>query len=216
MAGLAGVSTRRSHLTFSSWPLRLTGLTVILLVVAFISARWLLRARPYETSSTKPAPRVVVPAPPVDPNAALPHASELQPVIATVGALTKPWSFRQFFYENKKTGENVPALLIRLPGGSAMQPAGYWALSMNAPDGNCSLEYVENRRKLTSDYGFRGASHPMVGNPCSKTLFDPLKIVSLPGNVWARGAIAQGSALRPPLSIEVNIVGKDILAVRME
>ena len=214
--GITGVPALRSHLNFSTWRLRLIGLAVLVVVVALISARWLLRARPNETSSARPIPRVVVPAPPADPNAALPHASPAQPVIATVGALTRPWSFRQFFYQNQRTGEDVPALLIRLPVGSAMQPAGYWALSMKAPSGNCSLEYIENRRKLKNDYGFRGASHPMVGNPCSRTLFDPLKIAALPGGVWARGAIAQGSDLRPPLSIEVSIVGKDILAVRME
>jgi hypothetical protein len=216
MPGVPGTPASRPALNFSTWPLRLIGLAVLVVVVALIGARWLLRAKPYETSAARPIPRVEVPAPPSDPNATLPHASEIQPVIAAVRVLAKPWSFRQFFYQNQRTGENVPALLIRLPVGSSMQPAGYWALSMKAPYGNCSLEYIEDRRKLENDYGFRGVSHPMVGNPCSRTLFDPLKIVSLPGNVWARGAIAQGSDLRPPLSIEVSIVGKEILAARME
>jgi hypothetical protein len=56
----------------------------------------------------------------------------------------------------------------------------------------------------------------MVGNPCSRSLFDPLKIMNIPGGVWVRGAIAQGSDLRPPLGIELEIRGKDILAARME
>src|SRR5207253_6807344 len=59
-------------------------------------------------------------------------------------------------------------------------------------------------------YGYAAARHPMVGNPCSHTVFDPTKITNLPGNVWVRGAIVQGSDLRPPLGIEVKIEGKDI------
>ena len=56
----------------------------------------------------------------------------------------------------------------------------------------------------------------MVGNPCSRTVFDPLRLGTVPGNVIVRGAIAQGSDLRPPLGIELKIKGKNILAVRME
>jgi len=55
-----------------------------------------------------------------------------------------------------------------------------------------------------------------LSNPCSRTVYDPLKYASLPGNVLARGAIVQGSDLRPPLGIEVKIQGKEILAIRME
>jgi hypothetical protein len=47
-------------------------------------------------------------------------------------------------------------------------------------------------------------------------VFDPLKLTNLPGNVWVRGAIVQGSDLRPPIGIEVQIQGKEIRAVRME
>jgi hypothetical protein len=70
--------------------------------------------------------------------------------------------------------------------------------------------------KLKSDYDFRAAKYPMVGNPCSRTIFDPLRMSNLPGRVWARGAIVQGSDLRPPLGIEIKIQGKKILAVRTE
>jgi hypothetical protein len=56
----------------------------------------------------------------------------------------------------------------------------------------------------------------MVGNPCSHTVFDPTKMTMLPGNIWVRGAIVQGSDLRPPLGIEIEIKGKEILALRRE
>ena len=55
------------------------------------------------------------------------------------------------------------------------------------------------------------------GNPCSRTVFDPLKTTNLPGSgAWVRGSIVQGSDLRPPLSIEIKVDGKKILAVRTE
>jgi hypothetical protein len=130
--------------------------------------------------------------------------------------MNKPWSSKDFFMRNRLTGENIPALLIRLPGPSPAQSSSYWALAMSSPYGNCQLEYVTDLEKLKTDYGYRAAKHPMVGNPCSRTLFDPLKLTNLPGNVWVRGAIAQGSDLRPPLGIEVQVEGKNILATRME
>ena len=53
----------------------------------------------------------------------------------------------------------------------------------------------------------------MIGNPCSRTVYDPLKLTNLRGNVGVRGGIVQGSDLQPPLGIELE---KQILAVGME
>ncbi len=121
-----------------------------------------------------------------------------------------PW------HKHRVSGENVPAILVRLPTGSAGSPTSYWAFSLNAPFGNCRLEYVTDVKKLRTDYDFHAAKHPMVGNPCSRTVYDPLKMMNIPGSVWVRGAIVQGSDLRPPLGIEVEIHDKQILAARME
>jgi hypothetical protein len=87
---------------------------------------------------------------------------------------------------------------------------------MKAAYGTCQLNYIDDLQTLGTDYGYQQARHPMVGNPCSRSLYDPLKYALLPGNVLARGAIVQGSDLRPPLGIENKIHGKQILAVRME
>jgi hypothetical protein len=184
-------------------------------VILILGGRWALRPKQSETIATPP-PQIEVPAPAPDPNAALPHASQEEPGIATVGEMAQPWSTKEFFFKNRLTGQNVPALLVRLPGGSLTQPRGYWAFAKNAPYGNCSLEYIADVARLKNDYGYRAAKHPMVGNPCSRTVFDPLRMSNLPGNVWVRGAIVQGSDLRPPLGIEVKIQGKRILVVRME
>jgi hypothetical protein len=189
----------------------LAGLIFCLLVV-----RWVMRPKTAEAPRVAPTPQIEVPAPAADANAALPHATESQPGIATVEEMAKPWSSKEFLYKNRRSGDNVPAVLVRLPSGSAGQRTGYWAFSLNAPFGNCRLEYVSEIKKLETDYGFLGAKHPMVGNPCSRSVFDPLKMMSIPGGIWVRGGIAQGSDLRPPLAIEVEVRDKQILAARME
>ena len=187
---------------------------VLVSMVWLLAAGWLLVPTPPSKSPAGPPPRIDVPA--AAPAAAVPHATEAEPEIATVAEMAKPWSFKDFFYKSRRTGETLPALLVRLPSGSPAQASSYWALAMNAPFGNCRLEYVTRTKQLSKEYGFHGATHPMVANPCSRTVFDPLKIGNLPGGVWARGAMVQGSDLRPPLGIEVQIRGDAILAVRME
>ena len=196
-------------------PVRFVGFLAVL-VFSLIFVRWLMLPKAPEAAPAAPTPQIEVPPPATDVSAALPHATESQPSIAGVEEMAAPWAFKDFVYKNRMSGENVPAVLVRLPTGSASQPASYWAFSLNAPFGNCRLEYVADLEKLRTDYGFSAAKHPMVGNPCSRTVYDPLKMMSIPGSVWVRGAIVQGSDLRPPLGIEVEIHDKQILAARME
>jgi len=192
------------------------GLLAVLLVV-FLGARWALRPKRAEPRPAELQPQIEVPAPAPDPNTLLPHATAADPGIADVAEMAKPWSSKEFFIRNRLTGENIPALLVRLPAGSPSQASGYWAFEQKSPYGNCKLEYVTDLDKLKNDYGFRAANHPMVGNPCSRTVFDPLKTTNLPGSgAWVRGRIVQGSDLRPPLGIEINVEGKKLLAVRTE
>ena len=187
------------------------------LVFSLVCVRLLMRPKAPEAAPLTPPPQIEVPAPATDANAALPQATESEPGIASVEEMAAPWASKDFLYRNRISGENVPAVLVRLPTASRSQSASYWAFSLNAPYGNCRLEYVTDLGKLRSDYGFRVAKHPMVGNPCSRTVFDPLKMMNIPGSVlWVRGAIVQGSDLRPPLGIEVEIHDKQILAARIE
>jgi hypothetical protein len=108
------------------------------------------------------------------------------------------------------------AILVRLPKGSATQSSGYWAFAMIAAYGNCKLEYVTDMSRLREDYGYRQGTHPMVGDPCSRSVIDPLKLSVMPGNVWVRGGVVQGVDVRPPLEIEVVVKGQNIIANRME
>ncbi len=195
---LPGVSARAVHSQPGLKPVRLIG-SLAALVFSLVIVRWLMLPKAPAAPPVAPTPQIEVPAPAPDANAALPHATESEPSIAGLEEMVAPW-----------------ALLVRLPNGSASQPASYWAFSLTAPFGNCRLEYVTDLEKLRADYGFRGAKHPMVGNPCSRTVYDPLKMMNIPGSVWVRGAIVQGSDLRPPLGIELEIRDKQILAARME
>jgi len=196
-------------------PLRLVGFLAAL-ILCLLAVRWILRPKAADIPVAAPAAQINVPAPAPDPSASLPNATEAQPVVAEVSEMAKPWSSKEFLFRNRLTGENVPALLLRLSSGSAAQPSGYWAFALDTPFGNCRFEFVRDLSKLRNDYGFTGAKHPMVGNPCTRTVFDPLKMTSLPGSVWVRGSIEQGADLRPPLGMEVEIQDKRIQAVRME
>ena len=211
---IPGVSGQAPEEQLGFKPLRLVGFLAAL-ILCLLAVRWLLRPKAADMPIT-PAAQIDVPAPAADPSASLPNATEAQPGVAEVGEMAKPWSSKEFLFRNRLTGENVPALLIRLSSGSATQPAGYWAFALNTPFGNCRFEYLSDLSKLRNDYGYNAAKHPMVGNPCTRTVFDPLKLTSLPGSIWVRGSIEQGADLRPPLGIEVEIQDKQIQAVRME
>jgi hypothetical protein len=192
------------------------GLLALLLVV-FLGARWALRPRQADSRLSDRQPQIEVPAPAPDPSTLVPRATEADPGIANVSEMAPPWSSKAFLIRNPITGENVAGILIRLPVGSPAQASGYWGLSRNAPLSNCPLEYVTDLGRLRNEYGFKGAKHPMVVDPCTQTVFDPLKTSNLPGTeAWARGAIVQGSDLRPPLGIEIQVTGKSIQAVRTE
>ena len=189
---------------------------LVLGLIILVAVRWFAHNKPVEPVRVEQAPQIEVPPPPPDPTASQVRATEANPVIATVADLAKPWSSVDFFVRNRLTSENVPATVIRLPTGSASQASGYWAFSRKAPYGSCELEYITDIEKLRNEYGYRNASHPLAGNPCSHTLYDPLKTSNLAGNVWIRGAIVQGSDIRPPFGVEIQIRGKEVLAIRTE
>jgi len=142
------------------------------------------------------------------------YVSASNPQVATLAELSEPWSSKSFIFYSVSQSRNVLALLIRLPG-PASQSSSYWAFSLEAPFNHCELQYIQELTRLSSEYGV-SASHPMVVNPCSHTVFDPLGLKETPGNTLVRGAIVKGSDLRPPLAIEVKVSSNHILATAME
>jgi serine/threonine protein kinase len=142
------------------------------------------------------------------------YVSQVHPEVATLAELARPWSSKRFFFRSLTLSKNVPALIIRLPGPAA-QSNSYWAFSLESPFSQCQFEYVDDLSKLSSDYAFQ-AAHPMVVNPCTYTVFDPVQLKELPGNILVRGAIVQGHDPRPPYGIEVRVSGTQIHALAME
>jgi len=135
-------------------------------------------------------------------------------VIARLDELQKPWSSLEFTFVRPDTHEDVPALVVRLPG-TAGSSSSYWGFSLEEPYEKCQLVYVTDLSKLSAQFGFN-ATHPMVGDPCDGAVFDPLGMGTRPDGAWVRGVIVQGGALRPPISIELEVRGQNLYAERIE
>lgn len=136
-------------------------------------------------------------------------------VVAPVQALADPWSSKTFVFHKPETKESVSSIVVRLPDSAPDQPGSYWAFSLQPLFGHCQLEYIADPQKLSNDYKFE-AKHPMVADPCTRAVFDPLQMADLPGGAWARGAIVKGAAFRPPLGIEILIHSDQLVATKME
>jgi hypothetical protein len=128
--------------------------------------------------------------------------------IATTSEMAKDWSAKKFIFRDSLTSREVPAMVVHLPGGE------YWGFSLIEPYGSCELEFVADVEKLRTDYGFRG-THPMVADPCNRAVFDLTRYGSGPAGL-VRGEIAQGAAVRPPVAIEIQVRGKQVLAKKIE
>ena len=128
--------------------------------------------------------------------------------IATASELAKDWSAKKFIFRDPLTSREVPAMVVHLPGGV------YWGFSLIEPYGSCEMEFITDLQKLRTDYGFH-AAHPMVGDPCNRAVFDLTKYGSGPAGL-VRGEIAHGAAVRPPMAIEIEVRGKQVLATKIE
>jgi hypothetical protein len=188
----------------------IAGMIAAVLVIG-IAVVWWIRSAPRKAVEP-PLPEGAtaessMPAPPL-PAPAAPAQGGLV-VAATIEELSEPWAAKKFTFVKPFTGDSVEAMVMRLPGG------GLWAFSLQEPSGRCQLEFVTDLGRLATQFGFR-AGHPMVVNPCNDTVYDPLKIGHLGGNVLVRGEIVQGGGLRPPISINVEVSGHSIIADQIE
>ncbi len=166
-------------------------------------------------SFPKPAQASASPAAVTPPSPAAPvsKGAEVLPVapgeVATTDELAKAWSAKRFLFRNPATGEIAPAMVVRLPGGEL------WGFSLREPFGDCDMEYMADLEVLQTKYNF-SANHPMVGDPCTHSVFDLMKYGSTPDGTIVRGEIERGGAIRPPIAIEIREEGNEIRAVRME
>jgi hypothetical protein len=199
--GLGGIDPQRL--------LQIGGAVVVVLFIGVVTVWWTRskasgKADPNTDSEVA---EQALPAPP--PANAIAPAHDGPTVAATVDELSKPWAAKKFMFVNPLTLEHINSMVIRLPGG------GLWAFSLQGPFGRCELEFVTDLGVLASQYKYN-ASHPMVVNPCDSTVYDPMKVGAVGGNTWVRGEIVRGSSLRPPISIEVKVIGRSIVADSIE
>ncbi|MGD0906316.1 MAG: hypothetical protein ABSA96_01950 [Candidatus Acidiferrales bacterium] len=190
--------------------IQIVGILGVVAVLAIAILWWINRAsrKPVQFPPSEPTVTDTSELPPLPPSLAA--ATGDGPIVAAkVEELSKPWSSKKFTFVKPLTAEAVEAMVIRLPGG------GLWAFAVKEAYGKCELEFVTDLGLIGTRYGYQ-ASHPMVVNPCSSTVYDPLKVGPLGGNTWARGEIVQGGGLRPPLSIDVQVRGHSIVANRIE
>jgi hypothetical protein len=178
-------------------------------LVIGLAVLWRMNSTP-EAAKGSPIPEdaTVDPIVPALPSP-VPAVRQATSAAATVEELSKPWASKKFTFVNPVTNASVDAIVIKLPSGAM------WAFSLQEPYGQCQLEFVTDLARLASQFGFR-ASHPMVVSSCSNTIYDPLKVGALGGNVWARGEIVQGTGMRPPIQIETRVSAHSVIADNIE
>jgi hypothetical protein len=133
--------------------------------------------------------------------------------VGTLYELAEPWSSKTFLFIDPKTQRGIPAIAIHLPGPPA-EPS-FWAFALTNPLSRCQLQYVTDLSALSLRFAYP-AAHPMVVSDCDGILYDPLKMATLPDGSWVRGDIVRGAGFRPPVAIQVEVRGRDVIAKRME
>jgi hypothetical protein len=207
MPRIPGISAAAPRARLQLKPL----LTVILAVIVCASgfALWL--------SYRKHAVSQAEASEPASFDASLPSrprpAEAEQNTIGTLYELATPWSSKAFRFVDPKTQQSVPAMIIHLPGPPA-EPS-FWAFTLTNPLSRCQLQYVTDLSVISRRFAY-SAQHPMVVSECDGVLYDPLKMATLPDGSWVRGDIVRGGAIRPPISIQVELHGRDVIAKRME
>ncbi len=193
----------------------IAALVVAALVLGGAIALWTQRTRHQAAAVETPPEAFTGSSPSAPPPSSLSASADRGVEVATVEELGKPWTSKKFLFRKPFGGETAAAMVVRLPVGAANDSASYWAFSLQAPFERCELEYVTDLHKLASQYGY-AARHPMVANPCSSTLYDPLRLGTLPNGAWARGEVVQGSGIRPPVAIETHLRAGHLVATRIE
>jgi hypothetical protein len=108
IAGLKSDILQRARVSMSvgpgqaagNWRRRSTGI-IVLLFLCVLGLRLLSNSSRGDATPAAPRPRIEVPPPVQDRSASVPRA---EPRIAAIGEMAKPWSAKEFFYEDRKTG----------------------------------------------------------------------------------------------------------------
>lgn len=181
--------------------LSLTGVLFIIIVGLW----WSRRVSPEQAAAAPSADTAALTTAPAKPVENLPVGPG---EVASTDELAAAWSSKRFLFRNPMANETVPAVVVHLPNGV------YWGFSLREPFGTCDMEYVTDLKKLQTNYNFH-TDHPMVVDPCNRTVFDLMKYGSGP-NGLVRGEIVSGAAVRPPVAIEMRAQDRKVVAVRIE
>jgi len=188
-------------------------LTVITIALVCASgfAFWLLHRRSADSQTAMTgaaaAPQALPSAPPDT------DADQDANAIGTLYELAAPWSSKKFLFVDPNTHQSVPAMVIHLPG-SAEKPL-FWAFALTNEFSRCQLQYVTDLTAISQRFAFP-ADHPMVVSDCDGVLYDPLKMGTLSDGTWVRGEIVRGGGIRPPVAIQVEVRGRNLIAKRIE
>jgi hypothetical protein len=189
--------------------------TIAIAVAAILLLGFGLFWHSHSASAEIPKPDQGIPAAvsqPAAAPAAVVEPSKVVPIapgpVATTAELAKPWSSKRFVFRVPQTSDDVPALVVHLPGNI------YWGISMREPFGSCEMRYLTDLAQLENEYHY-AAAHPMVVDPCNHAVYDLEKYGPGPNGV-VRGAIVAGAGVRPPLAIEIKAKGNQIVALQIE
>jgi hypothetical protein len=212
MPEIPGVVHKQSPHLPPAW----TYVAVAALLLSALSGGWWLihtpspsgAAAPNSAAQDDPLPVSALPSAPDDSGASPNDAGPVE-------QFAEPWSSKQFMYSHDLSREKQRAIVVRLPGGNEHSPSSYWAFLLQEPYGQCQLEYVSDLKRINDQFGF-ATQHPMVVDACTSTVFDPLKMATMPTGAWVRGDIVKGPGFRPPLGIEIKIENNHLIAGRAE
>lgn len=194
-------------------PLQLKPLIAVILAALLCAsgfALWLSHRRHANLDASAPS------GAPISAVSDAPSATKADTEPSTIGTLyelAQPWSSKTFLFIDPKTQQGVPAMVIHLPGPPA-EPS-FWAFALSNPLSHCQLQYVTDLSALSLRFAYP-AAHPMVVSDCDGILYDPLKMATLPNGSWVRGELVRGVGIRPPIAIQVEVRGRDVIAKRME
>lgn len=194
-------------------PLQLKPLITVILAALLCAsgfALWLSHRRHANLNASAPS------GAPISAVSDAPSATKADTEPSTIGTLyelAQPWSSKTFIFIDPKTQQGVPAMVIHLPRPPA-EPS-FWAFALSNPLSHCQLQYVTDLSALSLRFAYP-AAHPMVVSDCDGILYDPLKMATLPNGSWVRGEMVRGVGIRPPIAIQVEVRGRDVIAKRME
>jgi hypothetical protein len=209
---ISGVAANQQTKPDRTWIFVAAG--IVFLIVCIVAWRILRGSHTPTATATEvltpsPAPEELPPPP------AAPAAQADSNEIGTLAELSQPWASKKFKYTHGFPRETVFGIAIRLPNGNGRTASSFWGVQLKAPYGQCNLEYVTDLNELSAKYGYR-ATHPMVVEPCTSTVYDPLRTGTLSDGSWARGEIVQGAGFRPPMQVEILIKGDKLIVGRSE